>query len=211
MHPRFKNFYSSFTETGLGLCCEEAARVILSDEEKFFIELPKDVMITDEEKEFFKKRQEIFLILQDREKSISERFYELSEKFGFKFDFSLNELIKHYLSLERIDEKWTDELNNLNGYLSEVNIFDEEKFKIPFEQLSIYFIFRHLDKAIYDNDYQKKVRFSMMSCYLIGAVCSKHKDEYGEVSLEFMIDVARRYSSEVEYAEENINVLLLTS
>ena len=33
-HPRFRNFFSSRTETGLGLCCEEAARIILSHKEK---------------------------------------------------------------------------------------------------------------------------------------------------------------------------------
>ena len=32
-HPRFRNFFADRTEIGLGLCCEEAARLILSREE----------------------------------------------------------------------------------------------------------------------------------------------------------------------------------
>ena len=33
-HPRFYNFFSDRTEVGLGLSCEEAARIILSQTEK---------------------------------------------------------------------------------------------------------------------------------------------------------------------------------
>ena len=66
LHPRFKNFYTSFTEVGLGLCCEEAGRVILAEKDKFQIELPTDVQITDEEREFFKARSEIFDILKKK-------------------------------------------------------------------------------------------------------------------------------------------------
>ena len=48
LHPRFRNFYSSFVETGLGLCCEEAARIILFDNEPFSILLPDDVELTED-------------------------------------------------------------------------------------------------------------------------------------------------------------------
>ena len=37
LHPRFSNFYEDFTETGLGLCCEEASRIVLTENERFFI------------------------------------------------------------------------------------------------------------------------------------------------------------------------------
>ena len=32
LHPRFRNFYCNFIETGLGLCCEEACRIVLSSD-----------------------------------------------------------------------------------------------------------------------------------------------------------------------------------
>ena len=207
LHPRFKNFYSSFTEIGLGLCCEEAARVILTQKEKFFVELPDDIELTDGEKEYFSKRQEIFDLLQDREKSVSERLRELSNEFGFDFDFSLNELVKFYLSLERLDEKWTEELNKLNGFVFDCEIFDDNDFLVPFEQLAIYFIFRHMDEAMYDGDYSKIVKFSLMSCYLIGALTSRYLKEKSSIKLNKMIDFARMYSSEVEYSENNIQKL----
>ena len=75
LHPRFSNFYPSFTETGLGLSCEEAARIILSEEEKTTVKIPDNISLTAEEKIFLKKRQEILAVLQKREKSLSERFF----------------------------------------------------------------------------------------------------------------------------------------
>lgn len=40
-HPRFHNWYADVLETGLGLCCEETARLILTTPEPFTLtELP---------------------------------------------------------------------------------------------------------------------------------------------------------------------------
>lgn len=58
-HPRFRNFYSNRIEMGLGLCCEEAGRIILSQDIPFsLVELSDDG--NDEENndtEFFEYRE----------------------------------------------------------------------------------------------------------------------------------------------------------
>lgn len=209
LHPRFKNFYSDFFETGLGLCCEEAARIILLQEEKFHINLPDDISVSREERDFFVKRQEIFSILQKRDVSIYERLSTLARMYGLVFKFQLDELCRLYLSLERLDEKWTDELAKINEFSFEGKIFDERDFELPFEQLAVYFIFRHLDDAMWDGDYRTIVNFALMSCYLIGALCENYKKTYGSIDLEIMADFARMYSAEVEYSEENLDALML--
>ena len=84
LHPRFSNYYEDFAETGLGLCCEEAARIILTDEEKFSLPLQSSV----ENDEFFVKRSEVFDILQDRNLVFVERFKKLADKYGYKIEFS---------------------------------------------------------------------------------------------------------------------------
>ena len=57
-HPRFRNFFSEHTEMGLGLCCEEASRIILSSDEPFEL-VPTDedfaVCLDDLEKEMLDK------------------------------------------------------------------------------------------------------------------------------------------------------------
>ncbi|MBE7041710.1 MAG: hypothetical protein E7400_07075 [Ruminococcaceae bacterium] len=204
LHPRFRNFYSDFFETGLGLCCEEAARLILSEKEPFSVLMPADVTLSEEEELFFAKRQAIFDLLQDRTKSIGKRFSALAKAFGFDFCFSLGELCKLYLSLERLDENWTEVLRGLQDFSFDGRIFEEVEFQIPFEQLSVYFVFRHLTDAMWDGDYASRIYFALMSCYLIGAVWAK----CGVFNLEKMAEVARQYSAEVEYSEENLDALM---
>ena len=183
LHPRFSNFYEDFTETGLGLCCEEVARIILTESERFFVPVPesakKDV--------FFAERQEVFDILQNRNMTILERFEKLSEKYGYEFKFSNEELYDLYMSLERLDKNWEAELKKLKSAYG-TEIFTREDLQIFFEQLSCYFIFRHFNSG---------VAFTLISCWVIGSICSSCE------TLEEMLDVARMYSSEIEYSEEN--------
>ena len=191
-HPRFRNFYEKFEETGLGLACEEAARIILSESEKFFIPVPD--VATEEEKIFLAKRQSIFDILQNRDKSIAERFAELSEKYGFRV--FTDELYEIYISLERLDDNWTSELEKLNGFKFDDRIFENKSFQIFFEQLACYFIFRHFKGNA------GEIKFVLVSCYVIGALCFGY-------DFKKALDVARMYSSEIEYSDENTDKLFL--
>lgn len=183
LHPRFSNFYEDFTETGLGLCCEEAVRIILTEEEKFSVSLPTSA----ESNEFFRERREVLEILQDRSVSVLERFKKLAEKYGLKFQFSNEFFYNFYMSLERLDKSWGNELKKLKNSES-MSVFKREDLQIFFEQLACYFIFRHFGSG---------VGFTLLSCWIVGAICSDCE------SFEEMLDVARMYSSEIEYCEEN--------
>ena len=183
LHPRFCNFYDDFTEVGLGLCCEEAVRIILTEEEKFYVPLPTVV----DNHEFFKERREVFDILQNRNVTVLERFKTLAEKYGLKFWFSNEELYNFYMSLERLDKSWERELLKLKNADCET-IFEREDLQIFFEQLACYFVFRH---------FKIGVSFALLSCWVIGEICSNCEN------FEQMLDVVRMYSSEIEYCEEN--------
>lgn len=183
LHPRFSNFYEDFTETGLGLPCEEAARLILTEKEKFVIDLPAST----ENNEFFKERKEAFDILQDRRLTIYDRLKKLAEKYGLKFEFENDKLYDFYMSLERLDSAWEIELKKLKNAKG-TEIFEREDMQIFFEQLACYFIFRH---------FESEVDFALISCWTLGAICSSCD------SIEAMLDAVRMYSSEIEYSEEN--------
>lgn len=197
LHPRFSNFYSSFTETGLGLCCEEAVRVILSETEKFKIDLPNEKVLP-KEKELFEVRQNVFDILQSRNKSIKERFLCLAEMFGLEFKFDTKKLVKVYNQLERLDEKWTEEINSLTDFEFNGRIFENAEFQIFFEQLSVYFVFRHL---VPESNFESRIKFVLMSCWFIGALCEKSGYDKDK-----MFDLVRMYSSEIEYSEDNLEL-----
>ena len=103
----------------MGLCCEEAARIILTDKEKFVVEVPESLADND----FFKERKEVFEILQDRSVTMYERLRQLCRKYGFEFRFSNKELYDFYMSLERLEVSWESELKKLK------EAEDREKFK----------------------------------------------------------------------------------
>ena len=68
-HPRFYHEFSDREEVGLGLCCEEAARLILSQEDKTFLEILEDDGFSEEtdpwEKTLLSKRETVFPLLSD--------------------------------------------------------------------------------------------------------------------------------------------------
>jgi len=184
LHPRFSNFYENFTETGLGLCCEEAVRIILTENEKFFIDLPPVTEYID----FFKERDEVFKILQNRNVTFLERFKKLAWKYNFRFEFSNEELYNFYMSLERLDKSWENELKKLKNADFE-SVFEREDLQILFEQLACYFVFRHFVRG---------AGYVLLSICVLGAIISACEN------LEQIFDVVRMYSAEIEYSEENI-------
>lgn len=183
LHPRFCNFYDDFTEVGLGLSCEEAVRIILTQEEKFSVSLPGSA----ENDKFFRERREVFDILQNRNVTVFQRFKTLSKKYGQEFLFSNEELYNFYMSLERLDKGWENELNKLKNKECE-GVFLREDLQIFFEQLACYFVFRH---------FKRGVGFMLLSCWVIGQISANCEN------FEEMLDVVRMYSSEIEYCEEN--------
>lgn len=96
-HPRFYNWFGDYTEVGLGLCCEEAERLLFSDSkpltfvEKVTQDEEQDYsdedeytdasdLLDDESEEceqMLEERKAIFTILQNRKKNIGARLKRL--------------------------------------------------------------------------------------------------------------------------------------
>ena len=83
-HPRFHEWFCDYKESGLGLCCEEAARLLLSDPEPLRLqtvttdEKPDlDLFDPDLLRELLQLRGQLFSLLQDRSLSLFERFTRL--------------------------------------------------------------------------------------------------------------------------------------
>ncbi len=211
-HPRFRTFYENFTETGLGLCCEEAARLILNFKEPFGLTLLEgdgEIELSEDEAEILSMRNDVISALTNRERPLSERFEKLSEMFGFSFDGILPEgLLPVYMSLERLDESWTECLRSIWEYKGKVSLIDEEEFSIPFEQLSIYFIYRHFSNADRKSREKEICAFSVSACFIIGAMAEEKKKRTGNLTVSDIEELSRMYSSEIEYSEENTEKLL---
>ena len=213
-HPRFRNFFECCTEIGVGLCCEAASKLILTNTEKVkIIEDTIDVndeCITDDVKDYFDFRQCIFDILQDRELTIDERIVELLSTFDIKLpEKTFKENVDIYLELEHLDLSWVDKINKLKTISTIDNdVFLNNEWSIAFEQLLVYFIYRHLADGLYDDRINERICFAVISYYIIRALCVSHLQQSGEVTINDLIEISRLYSSEIEYSEENIEAIL---
>ncbi len=198
-HPRFRNFYNDRIEVGLGLCCEAAAKLILENTEKVCLtEIKNDgEFIISADKAFFAFREFLFDDFQNRALSIDKRINNVLCKHKISFpNISLSEWAEIYLHLERLDEAWGEKLRLLKERKSiESNVSDIET-----EQLLVYFIYRHLADGLSDGRFQERIAFAILSVHIIRALCA--------VCCDPVTEIARMYSSEIEYSEENIDALL---
>ncbi len=213
-HPRFRNFFSEHTELGIGLCCEEAARVILKSEEPFEL-IPLDeefeFSLSDEEKKMLDERDEIFSVIRDRRKSVFERMEKISSRYSFALCGLFPEkLCSLFLSLERLDERWTSLLENMGNFCLEKSVLSDKSFSACFEQLLCYLVFRHFADGMYNGSFVPRIKFAIAACLLVAQLCDKYSQEDGDPAIADMAEFARMFSAEIEYSEENLDTVFDT-
>ena len=207
-HPRYRNFFSNRIEIGLGLCCEEAARLILSQKEAMCLqslETTQTEKPTEEEKCFFAARKLAFSMAQNREKTIAQRIETLLGTFSVNLpNMDAVALAQFLLSLERLDEAWTEKLNAL-FVTKPCATAAFETFALPFEQLLCYFLYRLHDMQ---TDKVAWIGFAAFSVQIIALLCDVKKQQDGSCSFADLTEICRLYSSEIEYSEENVDAIL---
>lgn len=216
-HPRFRNFFSDRTEIGLGLCCEAAGMLLLSSAEKIqFVQLTgteneRDSSPTTEEIRFYAFRDELFAILQNRRQPIEKRLQAVLTHCNTALpQVHPARWAEIFLNLERLDDAWTQKLHNLQTAPPErFSICLPSGTDILFEHLAVYFIYRHLSDALTDGLLAARTAFSILSVQMIVYLCKQYFAEHNDLPLSAVVELARLYSSEIEYSQENINVLLM--
>lgn len=210
-HPRFYNFFSDRTELGLGLSCEEAARIILSQEEKTeLIAIAEDELEEDglwqEEEYILSTREKIFAVLQNRQESAKKRAEDMLAVCGAHFpEKPMHKWAEILRSLEMLDASWSDALNALEN--SDTNA-DVSELDTAFEKLLLYFVYRHTAGAEDEASLCARICFAKLGYEVIRALCAAKKAESGKCTLEDLCDFARRYSAEIEYSPENTQTLI---
>ncbi len=212
-HPRFRNFYGGATEIGLGLCCEAAAELIISQKEKVSFEIIDDDDIADEflkeEKKFIELRNKLFKILQNRKSPINQRINEFLKICNAEFiEENPNKTADFLLKLERLDNKWTNTLYELKTS-TDLNCNElPYYFDTVAEQLLIYFTYRHLSGFLDDGRLSQRANFIIFSYKTIETLCKYHLSVNNNIEYSDIVEYARLYSSEIEYSEENIEAIL---
>ncbi len=201
-HPRFRNYLSDRTEIGLGLCCEEAVRLIMEKQDpiKLVISGESEEVPEDFELELLEEREEIFSLILDRSTSCKERIARLADAYDVNIDlWDMRVWAERFLRLERLDSKWTEVLNVIISQGKEV-FFDDD---ILYENLLHYFIFRHFISEMFETS-RDAVAFCILSVFMINAA---HR-AFRNISSEQRAEHIRLFSSEIEYSDENIGKII---
>lgn len=134
---------------------------------------------------------------------------------------ALQERITVFESLEVLDEEWPKALAHVKEVLllsgmAEKDYIDlqrefSEYYKrraYEWEQLLIYFTFRHFMKSVYDYRFFSQAQFAVVSFLMIRDMdVVRFLDRGRCYSTEDRVDVARIYSKEVEHSEDNLELL----
>ncbi len=187
-HPRFYNWLPGREERGLGLCCEEAVRLLLSGTGSLRLlysgtrEVQDSPLIT--------LRDTVLQLLADGSCSLEQRMENACSAAGTRMlPFFVSLWKDFFLSLERLDECWTAALHGMeNRQISD---------STAMERIAEYFVFRHMASAETVEEAQLLLQFSFLSTRMISSVDAP------------LAEAVRMYSSEIEYSDENIDRILV--
>ena len=209
-HPRFYNFLSHRAEVGLGISCEEAARIVLSFDEKFeLLCIDEDEWEaeepTEDELAILSKRDALIEILGG-EGTVAERVERMLLSAGASApERGVDEWYEALADLERLDERWGDYLELL---LRADDCECPKDLDKPLENLLIYFVYRHVSAAFDAEDITCRAAFAYLGYRVISAMCAAKKKKDGKCDFADLCEFARAYSAEIEYSEENTELLL---
>lgn len=209
-HPRFRNWFPDRIEEGLGLCCEEAGRLLLTHEAPLtFLSLPaedEDEPASEEYLALRSQRDALIELLQNRSKPLKiqmcEAFSLCSEKWA---KHTLIEDIDLLLGLETLEPGWRCALEMLRAHPQEDW---DEAMERDGEQIMVYLLFRYfLSWGLERWDEGFALRFGAFSLRLLGALRGMTRRETGRLTLADRVEWLRRWSAELEYSEENMDAL----
>jgi len=223
-HPRYFEWFGSVKEGGVGLCCEAAAELIVS--RPFALceeEVPDETASGEYDEELFSMliaaREEMFAALADEELSLREslcRVLDIAAEMQLCIDMpfpdseeespageALRGAFALLSELEPIDEKWQPYIAECSAKLS-CSSAPNSGTEPVLRRLGSYFIFRYLLKAVFGGEVLNRAKFAVFSLIVLDRLfriqgCSDISD---------CADIAKNYSKETEYCEENMEELL---
>ena len=203
-HPRYYNVFSDRTETGIGLCCEAAAKLVLSWEEPVRLVVVDDDGFDDvlpptaEGASCLALRGQVIDILQDRTKPVPARIREMLSLCGAFPVIPDAGMWAAYLSgLEILDPAWQKMLGTLTAA-------EDVLPEVTAEQFLVYLVYRHFPKMTEGVSARALAGFAAAAYAVINALYAVSESRNPETLWELV----RLFSAEIEYSEENLCAVL---
>ncbi len=228
-HPRFYEWFVGVTECGLGLCCEEVCRILLENEVPFSLVEEndgKEIILENKEdaaeSDFYiflsAFREKLFEVLFSKDITFEEKLVKILSKTeafcGEKIKIrNFENSLKIYKKTEPIDEKWVLFINDLSGNFESILKVEKEfqektNSDMLYSKILAYIIYRHFSKAVFDKSIKERICFAVESVRFIYLCDMKTYFEKGELTLKDRIDNLKNWSKQVEYSEENTDLLI---
>jgi len=225
-HPRFVDVFGDVQEQGVGLCCEEAVRLLLNERSPLSFtesEIDADEEFLDAESldarnSMFEIRTEIFTRLADRSRSLSKRLADILQ---FTASFSAEETVcpaadrnsiwKHQTDVllqgESLGAEWDFAKAQIAQALEQKGF---DKGSLPWtesdgEKIVAYQVFRYFAKSLYDGDMLSKVKFAIYFWLVLQNFGGELSAVQKEPSLQ--ICAVKLLSKQLEYSDENMEAL----
>ncbi len=200
-HPRFYHTTPHGMEVGLGLCCEEACRIVLtSDGYDRFVTVGEeegDAPLTDLDATAHRAR--IYAALSDRTVPYAERLARIADAYGVSLadrtDRAWRELLA---SLEYLDESHRALFGHYSSRTEQARAWEAE-----LERALAYFILRHVSSATDADGLCAAVGFSLLCERLLASLIEATEAR----DLGAVVELARTVSEEIEYSEDNTEAL----
>ncbi len=239
-HPRYYEWFGDVKEGGVGLCCEEAARIILTQEAPFSV---VETQIPDEDCDgcdtallacLQEAREQLFAILHAESRPLTERLCTVLDHAEYlqaridNGDLSipgsipvipaeegdLHSILAFLQTLEPISPQWHPTLHTACSHLADLKM-QRERFAQAHPEvtgylrnIAVYFIWRYYLKGAFDGEFLSRVKLAVMSAGVIGALFLSRWLQQGTLSPADCVQIAKDYSKEIEYSEENLNAVL---
>ena len=216
-HPRYFEWYADRKEGGIGLSCEEAARLILTTDEVTY-----DVTEVDEDPEeadevlyrlLYEQRIRLLEMLDNTDRSAADIFCSLLDSaFVLQMQIDgnapeqsavtdyvpdLSALTSLFFDFEPIDAQWKNRcasVLNADSHAFSPCTPQENAFLI---NLCRYFLWRYFLKGVFDGEVLSKVKFAVVSALFIRILCD------GKTDLHTWVNSSKLYSKQMEYSDEN--------
>ena len=193
LHPRFFEDINDYSLAGVGLSCEKSTELLFEKKSLNFI-------ICDSQKTISFRD-----LLEMLEIDISQDYLNLKNMFPEYLDEAkIEKILDIFYITEPIDANWKNEVLMIKGmfkdYLHDLNnpnyLNNEEAAK--YELIYQYILFRQLELTT-DYGIKKIIDYAIVSTIFIMLYAKSFNDD---------IEAVRRWSEQIEYNEDNIEIIL---
>ena len=200
-HPRFYHDTHRGKEVGIGMACEEACRLILSSDSYAEFDEIEDADATVGELPAFDPlphRKRIFSMLSNRHIPYPLRLRQIGEAYDISLAMHSDKAWRELLdSLEYLDES-----HRLQFALFSSDPQTPTALELRLERALAYFLFRHLSTADSEDSLCASLGFCLLCERLLASVAvAQCLDDNA------FLELARALSEELEYSEENTDIL----